>query len=80
MTFAIHDAGLDYEGNYNPSEVVCEIRWCIEDLLVAMANQDIPLTDENVAAILDKYFASTLNYRLVEEGWEIINTLVSMEL
>ncbi len=66
-----------YDGAYDPMETVCEIRWCIADVLDMMAYQGIELTDENLERVLANRFERTLQERSTEEGWEIIEALVS---
>ena len=69
-----------YEGSHSPNEVICTVQWCIQDLLDKMASKGIPLTDENVDAILQNRFAKTLQDRSVEEGWDVIDDLIDMSL
>ena len=73
----IYAERVEYEGSHDPSEVVCTITWCVADVLDMMAHQGIELTDENLENILNRRFERTLQERSTEEGWEIIDVLVS---
>lgn len=75
LGFSVYASDFVYDGDYDPNEEICTIKWCIADLLDMMASKNIPLTDENVEAILDNGFAKVLRDRSIEEGWEIIDTL-----
>lgn len=67
----------EYRGGYGLSDEVCSIRWCVEDLLHAMAKSGIELTDENVSRAMD--LGPRLQHRSIEEGWETLGILLSME-
>lgn len=69
-----------YEGEHDPMETVCEIRWCVADVLDMMAHQGIELTDENLERLLDSRMAKTLQERSTEEGWEILGDIIADEV
>ena len=75
--YPIYAEEVVYEGEHDPNEVICEIKWCVADLLDMMAHLNIELTDENIDCILKQWFARVLTDRSIEEGWEIIETLLS---
>ena len=67
---------LVYEGEIDPNEVFCEIRWSIGDLLCIMHYMNIDVTDDNIRKALKavRYLAD----RSVEEGWETIGIMLDM--
>ena len=67
----------EYRGSYELTDEVCSIRWCVEDLLYAMVKRGIELTDENVSRAMD--LGSRLQDRSIEEGWETLDILLSLE-
>lgn len=73
----IMSGGYTYEGMHHHGEVICTITWLLDDLLDMMAKQGVELTDENIDHILGQRFERTLRERSIEEGWEIIDVLVS---
>ena len=66
-----------YKGEHNPHEVFCVIKWCIADLLDAMDNRGIELTDENIDRAIDA--VDYLQDRSIELGWEVMDTLLGLE-
>lgn len=72
----VHEGKVVYEGEHDPSEVICTIKWCIADLLDMMAREGVELTDENIDRILEQRFERTLQERSTEDGWETIQVLV----
>lgn len=66
-----------YEGELNPHEVLCEIKWTLVDVMDMMAAKGIALTDANIGAVVTNSFSRVLKDRSIQEGWEIIDVLVS---
>ncbi len=77
MAYEIEYGGISYKGEHDPDEVFCEIRWSIVDLLSAMDRRGIELTDDNIDKALDA--VDYLHDRSVEDGWETMDTLLSLE-
>lgn len=77
MKFTFLNREYEYEGNHALGENICTIRWNIEDLVIAMAEAGIEPTDENIDKVLAHRFERTLHERSVEEGWEIIDVIIS---
>ena len=67
---------IHYEGKHDLDETVCTIRWCVQDVLDMMAHEGFELTDENLDAILNNRLGKHLKDRSIEEGWEILDTLI----
>jgi hypothetical protein len=63
---------------YNDSESVAVIRWSIADLKMALEQKNIVPTDANIELVLNNRFTKTLEERSIEEGWEIIDTIISI--
>ena len=68
-----------YDGKHEPEEVVCEIKWCVADVLDMMAHRGIELTDENLERLLCSRMGKTLRERSTEEGWEILGDIIADE-
>lgn len=62
---------------YNDGEVIATIRWTIADVVSAMIKNGIEPTDENIKKVLANRFQRTLEERSIEDGWEIIDTLIT---
>lgn len=77
MAYEVEYGGIYYKGEHDPDEVFCEIKWCIVDLLCAMDKRGIELTDENIDKALKA--VDYLHDRSVEEGWETMDVLLSLE-
>ncbi len=77
MAYEIEYGGISYKGEHDPFEVFCEIRWSIVDLLSAMDRRGIELTDDNIDKALDA--VGYLHDRSVEDGWETMDILLSLE-
>lgn len=77
MAYEIEFGGISYKGEHDPDKVFCEIRWCVEDLLVAMDMHGIELTDGNIDKALKA--VGYLHDRSVEEGWETMDVLLGLE-
>lgn len=77
MAYEIDYGGIHYEGEHDPDEVFCDIKWCIVDLLTAMDRRGIELTDGNIDKALKA--VDYLRERSIEEGWETIDILLAME-
>lgn len=72
---------VEYDGKHQPSELVCTVTWLVADVLDMMAYKGIELTDENLERVLNSgRFGRVLKDRSTEEGWEIIDVLVSESL
>lgn len=66
----------EYRGNHDPDEVVVTIQWTVSDILLLMAEKEIPLTDANLEKILNSCFADDFQDRSIEEGWEIMDAVM----
>lgn len=72
--------GREYRGYRNPSETLCTIKWCYQDLMELMASRGIELTDENIDRIEGCRLEKTMQDRSIEEGWQILDDIVSMAI
>jgi len=77
MAYEIEYGDISYKGEHDPNEVFCEIKWCKVDLLCAMDRRGIELTDENIDKALKA--VGYLHDRSIEEGWETMDILLSLE-
>ena len=77
--YPVYADEVRYEGTHAPMETVCEIRWCVADVLDMMARHGIELTDENLERLLDANIGRCLKDRSIEEGWEILDIIIADE-
>jgi hypothetical protein len=59
------------------SDEIAIIRWDKDDLLEVFSNNKIPLTDDNINKFMNTRSPRTLEERSIEEGWEILDILVT---
>ena len=60
------------------NDVIVTIKWTIKDVEEALVSRGIQPTDENMQRLLSGRFERTLQERSIEEGWQIIDDLISM--
>jgi len=77
MKFTFLNEEFEYEGKHALDEEICTIRWCVEDLVIAMTKAGIEPTDENIDKVLANRFERTLQEMSIAEGWEIIDVIIS---
>jgi hypothetical protein len=61
-------------------EIVTTIKWHTEDLAEVFRKYDVLCTDENFDRFIHSKMSSVLKDRSVEEGWEIMDIIVSDSL
>lgn len=70
------------EGRLHDDEF-CTIRWCRDDVAYALSDclsYPIPATDENIDAAIDQIMVhDSLEHRSIEEGWEIITSIIDVD-
>lgn len=64
--------------NIDLDQEITNIVWVAEDIKVLFEQNDIPFTEENYKIFLNNRAAKTLHERSIEEGWEILDTILSM--
>ena len=77
--YPVYADEVRYGGTHDPMETVCEIRWCVADVLDMMAYKGIELTDENLERLLDAKLGRWLQDRSTELGWEVLEIIIDEE-
>jgi len=72
--------GFEYEGEHRLDEEICVVRWQVQDLLDMFAMLGVECSDANIDRFLATRAPRTLDERSTEEGWEILEDLVCMEM
>lgn len=62
-------------GDQTNDEFFATIRWSEDDIHALLEKEDIPPTQENIDVVTG--YHSTLEERSTEEGWEILETIIS---
>ena len=66
----------DEQNKINDNEWFGQVRWCDDDLKVALEDQGYPVTENNIAklyALCDKHWFTD---QMIEAGWEYINAQI----
>ena len=62
-------------GDQTNDEFFAVIRWAEDDVQEALARRDLPLTEKNIELVMDH--STTLEERSIEEGWEMLDVIIS---
>lgn len=62
-------------GDQTNDEFFAVIRWAEDDVQEALARRDLPLTQNNIDLVMDQ--GTVLEERSIEEGWEMLDVIIS---
>lgn len=65
----------------DPNETICTIRWTVEDMIEILQNNGFDCSEETIRRLMDDTpLKRVLEDRSIEEGWEILEDLVCMNI
>lgn len=53
------------------------VRWCEEDLKVALENRGLPATEENIAKLRNRLDDHWFTDHMIEAGWDYIYSCIT---
>jgi len=70
------NAGVEYieHGDQTNRDYFANTRWHREDVVEALAQQDIEINDHNIKLVMD--YGSQLEENLVHDGWEHLSYII----
>lgn len=65
--------------DYN--ETICTIRWTVDDMFEILQNNGFDCSEDTIRRLMDDTsLKRTLEDRSIEEGWQILEDLVCMNI